>query len=251
MFEQKLALPTAQNYAELITQKIQAANDSKELPTDKASLDAFAQTKAPTFNKYLKINLTKKKQDTLRDMTSDLFLGTTNGYQELKARWKNCNNEVIKALNNAKDSFQRIYIAIDSDQSMSYLINESNELSTNPNEWLSESVDLTDEEQWQPVDQEQDTLLCNAYMCSEIIFEKQSNMTGFNHEDIEYLKDNFGIKFIGDKTQNYHPDRESDGDKIVLMMTRPSNQEIDAIIKSLSTKQDKSNSPTRLCQQKS
>lgn len=233
LFDHSFSIPTHNDYLEMINKMIRTSNIDERLPTNMQDLDVFAQNKTPILNKYLQINLTKKKKNTARDIISDLFYNTTDGYQELQARWKKCYTDVIEALEKAKKLPEKVFVAMNAGQESAYLVDSELNIKCGDSDFLSYvNPDLGDEECWKYFTDEQSLILQHAYMISQMVAEENSNSSGFYHEDMEYFTNFSNIQSVG-KTSYDCKYLNNDGDLIITMLVRPSIKDIDLIIKNL------------------
>ena len=151
-------------------QKIQS-NTSKiypNLPQNLPELDVLVERKTPILNKRLKMNLTKKKKNLVRDIVCDFLYDSEDGYQEVKGIWKKEYDRIINALVAAKSMPRNVYLVVDYGSNI-YLLNESKDdsfsLELNRNTWANRDTRdfLSDiEEEIAPVDKKNlDIFSCN------------------------------------------------------------------------------------------
>ncbi len=210
------------------------AKYGNDFPCTLEELDAFFAPKKDTVERYTSLSFSKKK-DKFRDMMCDLFFDL-DGYQAFKGIWKNAFTEALETVEQAINTLpETMYFSrCDNHDILVALVDENIDLSVNKhafNDARDLMVDAEDEaymEGWRNTSSEEDSMICMAFMATNIAVDAGDTSCGSNSgfgcmdNDIEYINDNYGLGFIGDYSNYYCVSGEEQA-VMIIEAKRPSS----------------------------
>ncbi|MFS1428354.1 hypothetical protein LMH73_014680 [Vibrio splendidus] len=202
--------------ASMIADKIVAQVKGKygnAFPTSRDELDAFFAPKKEKIERHTSLSFSKKK-DKFRDMMCDLDFDI-NGYQAFKGIWTNAFNDALTIIKKAIETLPETVFLARCDTSDTLVLLEDMNINLSIGKWSFEDSNPllvnTEEDMdgWRELSTLEDDMLCMTYMASNIAVDTgkascgDSSGFGSSYDDIDLIKKQYGLGFIGDHS-NYH-----------------------------------------------
>ncbi|CAH7384466.1 hypothetical protein VCHA53O466_40460 [Vibrio chagasii] len=255
-----LTLPTINDTRDSISKEVcNLVNDLSgksltNVPCTLGQLDHLSVRTSEGLVKFLDINISQKRKNKLRDLTCYFELGLNEGLQQLVHCWKQANESAIAALKHAKTLPQHLYLARCDNTELLFVMKDPDSIQfgfgrtggyskTNEGDFLFH-VDGDDPEGNEHFglasDQDEDAMIF-AYALNRLCVTRDSDGDfGVMHKDYEYIRDQYGIKTVisyGSMERCQYYEVKGDRNMLQMMVSRPSNEDIDIIISALQQKQ--------------
>ena len=198
-------------------------------PISLASLDVLVEEKKHALSDIYGVTITPKTKNKARDFICRMLLNLDSGYQQLKGIWIKETELILEQLKLVDSMPETLYMTFSSGESEYLCIDESADLSTERYGFNDENSILCPEDNpdvWRSISVQEKKVIQNIYGVSQFVASVASIDMGLGNytQDRTYLRDQYGLRFIGRMRDDYLSFEGSD-DVLVAMLTRPANIE--------------------------